>query len=278
MRIARFAVGDEVRYGVVTGGDLVAANGHAAETAGPEPAELAVAEIVGHPFGPSAEDVKLTGTRYPLADVRLLAPVLPSKIVAIGRNYEEHARETGSEPPAEPLMFLKPSTAVIGPGDAIVRPVRLSKRVDFEGELAIVFGRLCRDVPPERVPEVIFGYTCANDVTARDLQASDGQWARAKGFDTFCPLGPWIETGLDPGDVRLTTTVSGKLKQDARTSMMIHGITTLVTYVTAVMTMLPGDVLLTGTPGGIGPLQDGDSVSVSVEGIGALTSRVVDGS
>jgi 2-keto-4-pentenoate hydratase/2-oxohepta-3-ene-1,7-dioic acid hydratase in catechol pathway len=278
MRVARFAVGDEVRYGVVTGGDLVAANGHAAENSEPAPAELAVAEIVGHPFGPRADDVKLTGARYPLADVRLLAPVLPSKIVAIGRNYEEHARETGSEPPAEPLIFLKPSTAVIGPGDAIVRPVRLSKRVDFEGELAMVFGRLCRDVPPERVPEVIFGYTCANDVTARDLQASDGQWARAKGFDTFCPLGPWIETGLDPADVRLTTTVNGELKQDARTSMMIHGIAKLVTYVTAVMTMLPGDVLLTGTPAGIGPLQDGDSVSVSVAGIGALTSRVVDGS
>ena len=281
MRVARFAVGNEVRYGVVTGSDPVAANGHAAgaaEAAEAEPAELTVAEIAGHPFGPSAEDVKLTGARYLLADVRLLAPVLPSKVVAIGRNYEEHARETGSEPPVEPLMFLKPSTAVIGPGDAIARPVQLSKRVDFEGELAIVFGRLCREVPPERVPEVIFGYTCANDVTARDLQASDGQWARAKGFDTFCPLGPWIETGLDPRDVRLTTTVNGELKQDGRTSLMIHGISALVTYVTAVMTMLPGDVLLTGTPAGIGPLQDGDSVSVSVEGIGTLSNRVVDGS
>ncbi len=278
MRVARFAVGDDVRYGVVTGSDSVAVNGHAAEAAEAEPAELAVAEIAGHPFGPSAEDVKLTGARYLLADVRLLAPVLPSKIVAIGRNYEAHARETGTEPPVEPLMFLKPSTAVIGPGDAIARPIQLSKRVDFEGELAIVFGRLCREVPPGRVPEVIFGYTCANDVTARDLQASDGQWARAKGFDTFCPLGPWIETGLDPGDVRLTTMVNGELKQDARTSLMIHGIATLVAYVTAVMTMLPGDVLLTGTPAGIGPLQDGDSVSVSIEGIGTLSNRVVDGS
>ncbi len=278
MRVARFAVGNEVRYGVVTGSDPVAGNGHAAEAAEAEPAEPAVAEIAGHPFGPSAEDVKLTGARYPLADVRLLAPVLPSKIVAIGRNYEEHARETGSQPPVEPLMFLKPSTAVIGPGDAIARPAQLSKRVDFEGELAIVFGRLCREVPPERVPEVIFGYTCANDVTARDLQASDGQWARAKGFDTFCPLGPWIETGLDPGDVRLTTTVNGELKQDGRTSLMIHDIAALVTYVTAVMTMLPGDVLLTGTPAGIGPLQDGDIVSVSVEGIGTLSNRVVNGS
>ncbi len=235
MRVARFAAGDEVRYGVVTNGDQVAANGHAAELGQAAPgdadramAELMVAEIAGHPFGPSEADVKLTGSRYSVADVRLLAPVLPSKIVAIGRNYEEHARETGSEPPAEPLIFLKPSTAVIGPGDAIVRPVRLSERVDFEGELAIVFGRLCREVPPERVPEVIFGYTCANDVTARDLQSSDGQWARAKGFDTFCPLGPWIETGLDPADVRLTTNVNGSLKQDARTSLLIHDIATLV--------------------------------------------------
>jgi 2-keto-4-pentenoate hydratase/2-oxohepta-3-ene-1,7-dioic acid hydratase in catechol pathway len=296
MRIARFAVGDEVKFGIVDGGIVsgdspsgdtvvdntgsgdssVAAGNGTAQVLGRESAELTIAEIAGHPFGPGAGDAKLTGVTYALADVRLLAPVLPSKVVAIGRNYLEHARETGSEPPTEPLIFLKPSTAVIGPGDAIVRPVHLSQRVDYEGELAIVFGRLCRDVPAARVPEVIFGYTCANDVTARDLQAKDGQWARAKGFDTFCPLGPWIETALDPADVRLTTTVNGKIAQDSRTSLMIHDVTTLVTYVTAVMTMLPGDVLLTGTPEGIGPVIDGDSVSVSVEGIGALTNRVVD--
>jgi 2-keto-4-pentenoate hydratase/2-oxohepta-3-ene-1,7-dioic acid hydratase in catechol pathway len=280
MRITRFAVNDEVRYGIVADDVPVASeNGNDnGNGAGHAPVGLTVAEIVGHPFGPSADEVKLTGARHPLADVRLLAPVLPSKVVAIGKNYLEHARETGSEPPAEPLIFLKPSTAVVGPGDAIVRPAQLSERVDYEGELAIVFGRLCRDVPPARVPEVIFGYTCANDVTARDLQARDGQWARAKGFDTFCPLGPWIETALDPGDVQLTTTVNGEVKQDSRTSLLIHDITTLVTYVTAVMTMLPGDVLLTGTPEGIGPLVAGDSVSVAVEGIGALTNRVVDGS
>lgn len=291
MRIARFAVNDDVKYGVVNGGN---GNGESArgdvvsgETAAPagngtgqvlsrEDGELSVVEIAGHPFGPSSGEAKLTGVAYPLADVRLLAPVLPTKVVAIGRNYLEHARETGSEPPAEPLIFLKPSTAVVGPGDAIVRPVRLSQRVDYEGELAIVFGRLCRDVPAARVPEVIFGYTCANDVTARDLQAKDGQWTRAKGFDTFCPLGPWIETALDPADVRLTTTVNGEVRQDSRTSLLIHDVTRLVTYVTSVMTMLPGDVLLTGTPAGIGPLVAGDSVSVTVEGIGALTNRVVD--
>ncbi len=263
MRIARFAIGDQVRYGVVD--DAQAGRG---EGGG------AVAEIDGHPFG--TDEVKLTGASYPLADVRLLAPVLPSKVVAIGRNYADHARETGSEPPAEPLIFLKPSTAVIGPGDPIVRPAQLSERVDFEGELAVVFGRLCRDVPAARVPEVIFGYTCANDVTARDLQVSDGQWARAKGFDTFCPLGPWIETGLDPADVELTTTVNGEVKQHARTSLLMHDITTLVSYVTAVMTLLPGDVLLTGTPAGIGPLVAGDHVTVQIEGIGSLTNPVTD--
>lgn len=266
MRIARFAAGDEVRYGVVDNdGDSGAVNGNGS-------GGLTIAEISGHPFGPSADEVKLTGEHYPVPDVRLLAPVLPSKIVAIGKNYAEHARETGSEP----LIFLKPSTAVIGPGDAIIRPDRLSKRVDFEGELAIVFGRLCRDVPRARVPEVIFGYTCANDVTARDLQARDGQWARAKGFDTFCPLGPWIETELDPADVQLTTTVNGEVKQDSRTSLLIHDVATLISYVTSVMTILPGDVLLTGTPEGIGPLVAGDSVSVTVKGIGTLTNRVTD--
>jgi 2-keto-4-pentenoate hydratase/2-oxohepta-3-ene-1,7-dioic acid hydratase in catechol pathway len=296
MRIARFAVNDDVKFGIVdgsiVGGDSpsgatvvddtgagdssVAAGNCTGQVLSEEPGELTVAEIAGHPFGPGAGEVNLTGVTYALADVRLLAPVLPSKVVAIGRNYLEHARETGSEPPAEPLIFLKPSTAVVGPGDAIVRPVHLSQRVDYEGELAIVFGRLCRDVPAARVPEVIFGYACANDVTARDLQAKDGQWARAKGFDTFCPLGPWIETALDPADVRLTTTVNGEVAQDSRTSLMIHDVTKLVTYVTAVMTMLPGDVLLTGTPAGIGPFVAGDSVSVTVEGIGALTNRVVD--
>ncbi len=278
MRIARFAVGDEVRYGVVDADSVLAAP--AGDGNGPEdgdgPTELMLAEIAGHPLVPGPDGVRLAGPRYPVPDVRLLAPVLPTKVVAIGRNYLEHARELGNEPPAEPLIFLKPSTSVIGPGDPIVRPHRLSERVDFEGELAIVFGRLCRDVPLARVPEVIFGYTCANDVTARDLQASDGQWARAKGFDTFCPLGPWIETELDPSDVGLTTTVNNQVKQDSRTSLLIHDIAKLVSYVTAVMTMLPGDVLLTGTPAGVGPLIAGDSVSVHVEGIGTLTNPVSD--
>jgi len=274
MRIARFSADDGVHYGIVD--SALATQGGAANGNGAE--GLSIAQIAGHPFGASIEDVKLTGNRYRVADIRLLAPVLPTKVVAIGRNYVEHARELGNEPPSEPLMFLKPSTAVIGPGDRIVRPAHLSQRVDFEGELAVVFGRLCRDVPPARVPEVIFGYTCANDVTARDLQATDGQWTRAKGFDTFCPLGPWIETGLDPAGAQLTTTVNGEVKQQASTSLLIHDVVKLVCYVTAVMTMLPGDVLLTGTPAGVGPLVAGDSVSVSIDGIGALTNPVTDGS
>jgi 2-keto-4-pentenoate hydratase/2-oxohepta-3-ene-1,7-dioic acid hydratase in catechol pathway len=181
----------------------------------------------------------------------------------------------GGEPPDEPVIFLKPSTSVAGPVDAIVRPVRLSKQVDFEGELAVVIGRLCREVPVARAPEVIFGYTCGNDVTARDLQARDGQWARAKGFDTFCPLGPWIETDLDPGDLELSTLVNGEVRQRASTAQLLHDVSALVSYVSAVMTLLPGDVLLTGTPAGVGPLEEGDEVSVRIQGIGTLTNRVI---
>jgi 2-keto-4-pentenoate hydratase/2-oxohepta-3-ene-1,7-dioic acid hydratase in catechol pathway len=251
-------------------------DGVASAAIGPDTDGLTIAELQGHPFGVGTESVRYTGQSYPVADVRLLAPVLPTKVVAIGKNYADHAREMGGEPPDEPVIFLKPSTSVIGPGDPVARPVKLSERVDFEGELAVVIGRLCRDVPPERVSEVIFGYTCANDVTARDLQAKDGQWTRAKGFDTFCPLGPWIETGLDPSDLELTTTVNGEVKQHARTSQLLHDVTAVVCYVTSVMTLLPGDILLTGTPAGIGPLVHGDRVSVAIQGIGALTNPVVD--
>ena len=271
MRIARFAHGGEVGYGIV---EDVQPDGASAGTV-PDPDGLVVAELLGHPFGVGDGPIRLTGSRYPLSDVRLLAPVLPSKVVAIGRNYADHVREMGNEPPAEPVIFLKPSTAVIGPRDHIAYPVQLSERVDFEGELAVVIGRLCREVPAARVPEVIFGFTCANDVTARDLQARDGQWARAKGFDTFCPLGPWIRTDLDPADLELTTVVNGEIRQNARTSQLLHDVTALVTYVSAVMTLLPGDVLLTGTPAGVGPLKEGDEVSVTIENIGTLTNGVI---
>jgi 2-keto-4-pentenoate hydratase/2-oxohepta-3-ene-1,7-dioic acid hydratase in catechol pathway len=272
VRIARFAHGGDVGYGIVEG---VQQDGAAGAINGTDADGLLVAELMGHPFGVGHDAVRLTGTRHAVADVRLLAPVLPSKVVAIGKNYADHAREMGGEAPAEPVIFLKPSTAVIGPRDPIVYPVGLSERVDFEGELAVVIGRLCRQVPPERVPEVIFGYTCANDVTARDLQARDGQWARAKGFDTFCPLGPWIETDVDPADLELTTIVNGEIRQNSRTSLLLHDVAALVSYVTAVMTLLPGDVLLTGTPAGVGSVKDGDEVSVTIEDIGTLTNGVI---
>jgi 2-keto-4-pentenoate hydratase/2-oxohepta-3-ene-1,7-dioic acid hydratase in catechol pathway len=262
VRIARFAKGDGVAYGVV-------------EQAGESGQAGTIAELHGHPFGIDPTGVRFTGQRYPLAEVRLLAPVLPSKVVAVGRNYAEHVKEMGGSPQEEPVLFLKPSTSVTGPGDRIAYPVKITDRVDYEGELAVVIGRLCRDVPKERADEVIFGYTCANDVTARDLQAKDGQWTRAKGFDTFCPLGPWMETGTDPSDLGITTTVNGHVRQHARTSELLWDVPALVEYVSSVMTLLPGDVLLTGTPEGVGPLTDGDEVAVTIESIGTLTNKVV---
>ena len=249
MRIARFSVGGDVSFGVVEGDH--------------------VAPLASHPFGP----LTFTGDRYPLDAVRLLAPVIPSKVVAIGKNYADHAREMGGEPPANPVMFLKPSTAVVGPGDPIARPPSV-ERLDYEGELAVVIGHLARDVPAERALDVVLGYTCANDVTARDQQKSDGQWTRGKGYDSFCPLGPWIETDLDPAATRVTTTLNGETRQDAKTALLLHDVPALIAYVTAVMTLLPGDVLLTGTPAGVGPMEVGDEVAVSVDGIGVLRNTV----
>src|SRR5450759_4503074 len=211
--------------------------------------------------------------QLPRADVRLLAPIIPSKVVAIGKNYAEHAAEMGGGAPAAPLIFLKPSTAVTGPGDPIAYPPS-SERVDYEGELAVVVGRLCRDVPVETAYDVVLGYTCANDVTARDQQRTDGQWARAKGYDTFCPLGPWISTDIEPDDLAISTTLNGQVKQAGRTSQLVHGIPTLIAYITTCMTLLPGNVILTGTPAGIGPMQVGDEVAVTIEGIGTLTNPV----
>jgi 2-keto-4-pentenoate hydratase/2-oxohepta-3-ene-1,7-dioic acid hydratase in catechol pathway len=273
VRIARFAKGGEVAYGVV-GEAQVDGAGAARPVAGVAGLSV-IAELRGHPFSPGKGGVQFTGATFPLDDVRLLAPVLPSKVVAVGRNYADHAREMGGEPPAEPVLFLKPSTAVVGHGDQIAYPVKLTQRVDYEGELAVIIGRLCREVPAAQAAEVIFGYTCANDVTARDLQARDGQWTRAKGFDTFCPLGPWIETDADPADLQLTTEVNGEVRQQARTSQLLYDVPALVEYVSTVMTLLPGDVLLTGTPAGVGSLEEGDEVSVTIENVGSLRNTVV---
>ncbi len=263
MRIARFTTGDGAAFGVVEG-DVDGSGGDA----------LTIRRIDGHPFAP----FQLAGDPVPLSDVRLLAPVLPSKVVAVGRNYADHAREMGgtADPSSEPpVVFLKPSTSVIGPNEAVQYPVGVSEEVSYEGELAVVIARLCREVPAERVRDVVLGFTCANDVTARDLQRTEQQWGRAKGFDTFCPLGPWVTTDLDPSDLALTTTVNGDLKQSGRTAQMVRSVDELVSHISMAMTLLPGDVILTGTPAGVGPLAVGDEVSVSIEQVGTLTNRVV---
>ncbi len=267
VRIARFTTDDDPAYGVVSG-DL--------DEYGQPAEDSVVVELSGDPL---YAGVQPTQTEHRLSDVRLLAPVIPrSKVVAVGRNYAAHAAELGNDVPEEPLIFLKPNTAVIGPGDQVFYPPQ-SERVDYEGELAVVIGRICRDVPAEQATDVIFGYTIANDVTARDLQKKDGQWSRAKGFDSFCPLGPWIENDLDPqtfaDGVSIQTHLNGDLVQDGSTKDLIFDIPTLIAYISSVMTLLPGDVILTGTPEGIGPMQPGDEVEVSIGGLGALTNTVV---
>ena len=261
MRIARFTTGDEPRYGVV----------------GQDGAADEIAVITGDPL---YTPIQYTGERLALDGVRLLAPVIPrSKVIGIGRNYADHIHEMAGQmsepPPPEPLVFLKPNTSVIGPDDPIVRPPQ-STEVHYEGELAVVIGRLCHDVPIERVAEVVLGYTCANDVTARDLQRKDGQWSRAKGFDSFCPLGPWIVTDLDVSDLRLITRLDGVTVQDGRTSQLLFDVPTLVAHASTIFTLLPGDVICTGTPAGVGPMRAGQRVEVEIEGIGTLGNPVVD--
>ncbi|PWR11053.1 2-hydroxyhepta-2,4-diene-1,7-dioate isomerase [Micromonospora sicca] len=264
MRIARFAHAKGMSFGVVEG----------EPEAGPQ--GLTIAEIEGHPFG----QVKFSGARWALSDVRLLSPILPSKVVCVGRNYAEHAAEHGSEVPKEPLLFLKPSTSVIGPRDAIRLPI-FSKQVEHEAELAVVIGAPgARRADRAAAERAIFGYTCANDVTARDLQRSDGQWTRAKGFDSFCPIGPWITTGLDVSDLEIRCEVGRnpdemEVRQLGRTKDMVFDVPALVSYISHVMTLLPGDVVLTGTPAGVSPLTEGDTVTVRIDGIGELTNPVV---
>lgn len=252
MRICRVAYDDDLHYGVIEG--------------------EAVALLSSHPFGPFEPDGRVVA----LADVRLVAPVLPSKVIAVGKNYLDHVREMGGEtPPQEPMIFLKPSTSVVGPGDPIMLPWQ-SEQVEHEAELAIVVGRLCRDVDEDRVDEVVLGYTCANDVTARDLQRVDGQWGRAKGFDTFCPLGPWIATEVDLDDATIECRVNGAVRQSSTLGDMVRSPRELVAWISSVMTILPGDVILTGTPAGVSPLAAGDEVAVSIDGIGTLTNQVRD--
>ncbi|MEV4975194.1 fumarylacetoacetate hydrolase family protein [Streptomyces scopuliridis] len=258
MRIARFSIDGNVAFGAVEG-----------DGSG-DPAGLVLDIIKGIPYA----DFELSGTKVPLSKVRLLPPVIGNKILGIGRNYADHAAELGNAVPEVPVVFLKPTTSLIGTGDAIEYP-SFSQEVHYEAELAVVIGRMCREVPRERVKDVIFGYTCANDITARDAQRSENQWSRAKGFDTSCPLGPWVETDLDPSDLTLQCTVNGEQRQLGRTSEMIRSIEDVIVHITEAMTLLPGDVILTGTPAGVGPLSVGDEVAVTIEGIGTLTNKVI---
>lgn len=230
-----------------------------------------ISVITGDPL---FNGIQKSGKSTTLEDVRLLAPVLPrSKVVCVGKNYSDHAKEMGGEVPAEPIIFLKPNTSVSGPSDVIHWPW-MSERVDHEAELAIVIGRICKDVPRERAAEVIFGFTIANDVTARDLQSRDGQWTRAKGFDTFCPLGPWIDTDFIPGNQEITCTVNGEIKQKATLNQMMFGVDEIIHFISSVMTLLPGDVVLTGTPAGIGPIPEKGVVTCAISGLGELTNKL----
>lgn len=258
MRIARFTTGDDPRYALVEGG--------------PGAEELVV--ISGDPIYTT---VQPTGERVPLSDdaVRLLAPVIPrSKIIGVGRNYAAHAAEMGNDLPVVPLLFLKPNTSVIGPDDPIVLPA-WTEEVEHEAELAVVIGKVTKNVTAERALDHVFGYTVANDVTARDAQRAEPQWTRAKGFDTSCPLGPWIVPGLDVSDLAVRARVNGQPRQDGRTSQLIFDVAYLVSYISEVFTLLPGDVILTGTPAGVGPIVDRDIVEVEVEDIGVLRNPVL---
>ena len=225
--------------------------------------------IAGSPFS----DFRRESADRPLSAVHLLPPIVPGKIICVGRNYAAHAAEHEVEVPVLPLLFSKPPSAVIGPGEPILLPPQ-SQQIAHEAELAVVIGQRARWVSPEEAPGYILGYTAANDVTARDLQQPDGQWTRAKGFDTFCPLGPWIDTHLDPSDLLVTCHVNGQLRQMASTRDMIFPVPQLLAFVSSIMTLEPGDVLLTGTPSGVGPLTAGDEVRVEIEGLGALTNPV----
>ncbi|MBO8137772.1 MAG: fumarylacetoacetate hydrolase family protein [Desulfotomaculum sp.] len=220
-------------------------------------------------------DIKTAPYGYPLEEVKVLAPCRPSKIVCVGLNYRDHAEELGLPVPDEPVLFLKPPTTVIGPGEAVVIPPQ-SKQVDFEGELAVVIRYRAKDITAEEAPYYILGYTPANDVTARDLQKKDGQWTRAKSFDTFCPLGPYIVTNVDPNNLTINTYLNGVLKQHVSTSSFIFNVYTLVSFISKVMTLLPGDVILTGTPAGVGTMLDGDKVEVEIENVGRLANPVIE--
>jgi 2-keto-4-pentenoate hydratase/2-oxohepta-3-ene-1,7-dioic acid hydratase in catechol pathway len=251
MRLVRFLLNEQVRYGILEG------------------------DRVRELLRPYFENIVPMKTTYPLAEVKLLAPARPAKMLCIGLNYRDHAREMGEPLPDEPVLFLKPTTALCGPGEPILYP-KMARRVDHEAELAIVIRRGCRSIAPEDADPFILGYTCFNDVTARDLQAKDGQWTRAKGFDTFGVCGPWVETAPgDPNHLAVTCRLGGAVKQKSNTDQLAFNCQGLVSWISRIMTLEPGDVIATGTPSGIGPMQPGDTVEVEVEGIGVLCNPVV---
>jgi 2-keto-4-pentenoate hydratase/2-oxohepta-3-ene-1,7-dioic acid hydratase in catechol pathway len=259
LKIVRFAAQGRVRYGVLRDGGLIE---------GLRRSPFARFGVTG--FQPDPD-----GTAFNLDEVRLLAPCRPSKLVCLGLNYRSHVPEIGLPVPEVPLIFLKPSTAVIGPEDSIVLPPD-SRRVDYEGELGVVIGRKTRAVPLDRALEYVPGYTCFNDISERHAQKDDVQWTRAKGYDTFAPTGPCIETELDPGDVQVETRLNGELRQSASTRDLIFGVPKLVSFISGVMTLLPGDVIATGTPSGVGRMNAGDVVEVTIGGVGTLRNTVVD--
>ena len=254
MKIGRFKAGKRSIFGIIKGKEIVPLK------------EKRVTDLM--------ESITPTEEVLSFSDVKFLSPTRPSKIVAVGLNYKAHAEEMGKPLPEEPLLFMKPSTAVIANKMRIFLP-EMSERVDYEGELAVVIGRKCRKVTPEEAPDYILGYSCFNDVTARDLQQKDGQYTRAKSFDTFAPYGPWISTSVDPLDLRITTRVNGEVRQEGRTSDMIFSPFELVSFISQIMTLLPGDVIVTGTPPGVGSLSDGDRVEIEIEGIGTLINYAV---
>lgn len=225
---------------------------------------------------PGDKKARFTGRSHALHDLKLLAPVMPGKVIGVGLNYADHIAEFNHKVPSEPIIFLKPSSSVIGTNSHIIYP-GISSRVDFEAELAVVIGEVCRHVSPKAALRKVWGYTCGNDVTARDLQASDNQWTRAKSFDTFCPLGPWIETDINPTNLEIVARVNGSVRQRSNTNQMIFRLEDLIAFISEVMTLNPGDVILTGTPSGVGPLEVGDEICVDIEGIGVLKSVVVAG-
>lgn len=251
MRVARFSLNGEPRFGIVDGPELVVLKGH-----------------------PLVLGYETTGERVPIKEVKLLAPTIPSKVVCIGKNYADHAAELGIALNEEPTIFFKPSSAIIGPGDAIMLPAQ-SSQIELEAELTIVIGQMAKNVAEDEALDYVWGFTIANDVTARDLQFSDDQWARSKAFDSFCPLGPWIETEFIPDGQMIESRINGEVRQSASIDLMLHNVPKIISYVSHNMTLLPGDIILTGTPAGIAKINSGEIVECEVEGIGNLVNPVI---